>query len=95
MQGIGFTDEVTQAELNSVTMAITMRLGDTPTPVVSFHRPVIRPEAICLPAQPTEPLATVRTQIRSAIADTLGPGRVPEQRRGDTCSPGNACGGKA
>lgn len=80
MQGIGFTDEVTHAELDSVIMAITMRLAGTPIPVVSFHRPVTRPEAIYLPAQPTKPLATVRAKIRSAIADTLGPGRVPEQR---------------
>jgi hypothetical protein len=80
MQGVGFTDEVPDAELDSVAAAITMRLARTPAPVVSFHKPVIRPEAIYLPAQPAEPLATVRTQIRSAIADALSPGRVPEQR---------------
>lgn len=79
-QGIGYTDEITESEIDDIATVIRVRLNQLPTPVVSFQRPVVRQEAIYLPAEPPEPLAAVRTQIRAAIAEALGAERLPEQR---------------
>jgi hypothetical protein len=46
MQGIGFTDDISTADLDMVTERIRERLGEVSPPTVMFHRPTIRKEAM-------------------------------------------------
>src|SRR5262249_6709010 len=78
LQGIGFVDEISTVELGQVADAIQRRLKDVPVPAVVFHRPVVRPEAIYLPAEPATPIRAVRSAVRSSIAEILGEGRLQE-----------------
>ncbi|MFI7213148.1 2'-5' RNA ligase family protein [Micromonospora maritima] len=85
MQGIGFIDEIDSARVSELKRAIRQRLARARTPVVTFRRPVVRPEAVYLPASPTEPVAEVRSAVRAVIADVLGPDNVelaPEHAQG-------------
>ena len=79
MQRVGFLDEVSPAELNSVAEQIADRLRDAPAPVVTFHEPTVREEAVFLRALPAEPVDTLRLAVHQAIAAVLGP-RVPPPR---------------
>jgi hypothetical protein len=81
MQGIGFVDKISAATLMSIETNIRRRLIDVERPVVTFHRPVVRPEAVYLPASPTEQIAEVRAAVWRAASDVLGKdqeGLVPE-----------------
>jgi hypothetical protein len=51
MQGIGFTDEVSDRKINAITARITERFAKLPRPLVTFARPAIRTEAIYLPGR--------------------------------------------
>ncbi|OHX07391.1 hypothetical protein BFV98_17380 [Micromonospora sp. WMMB235] len=85
MQGIGFLDELDGRQVAEMERAIRSKLTRTPAPVVMFHRPVVRPEAVYLPASPPEPVAAVRDAVRAVIADVLGPDHVelaPEHAQG-------------
>lgn len=85
MQGIGFLDDLSDDRVAELDRAIRQKLAQTPTPVVTFHRPVVRPEAIYLPALPSEPVAAVRNAVRAVIGDVLGPDSVelaPEHVQG-------------
>ena len=73
MQGIGFVDELNDDAVTVLAATIRQRLAEVPPPVVTFHRPVIRPEAVYLPAEPAAPVAAVRTAVRTAINAVLGP----------------------
>nr|WP_030504513.1 2'-5' RNA ligase family protein [Micromonospora purpureochromogenes] len=76
MQGIGFLDELSGDQAVKLEKAIRKRLAKLPTPVVRFHRPVVRPEAVYLPAWPPEPIGAVRDAVRVAIGDVLGQDHV-------------------
>ena len=85
MQGIGFVDELGGDQVSELELAIRQRLARVRTPVVTFRRPVVRPEAVFLPASPPEPVAEVRDAVRAVIADVLGPDNVelaPEHAQG-------------
>jgi 2'-5' RNA ligase len=77
-QGVGFVDEVTEAQWSRLRDELWHRLAAVAPPVVTFHRPVVRGEAIYLPATPVEGLIGVRAVIREAIAQVLRPRRLPE-----------------
>ncbi|MEW2473136.1 2'-5' RNA ligase family protein [Micromonospora gifhornensis] len=72
MQGVGFLDVLSEDQVADLEHAIRQRLARVPTPIVTFHRPVVRREAVYLPATPSEPIASVRNQVRAAIAEVLG-----------------------
>ncbi|PWR12482.1 hypothetical protein DKT69_23875 [Micromonospora sicca] len=72
MQGIGFLDDLGKDQVAELERGIRKKLAQTPTPTVTFHRPVVRPEAIYLPAFPPEPIAEVRNAVRAVIGDVLG-----------------------
>jgi 2'-5' RNA ligase len=74
MQGIGFVDEVDADRIARLATVATENLATVCPPVVTFHRPVIRPEAVYLPAQPADDIRAVRTAVRDAIATVLGDG---------------------
>ena len=78
MQGIGFTDEISTADLGAVTRRLRERLGSMEAPVVTFHRPTIHPEAVLLKAKPSEPLYQLRLAMYEAIASALGPDKFSE-----------------
>jgi hypothetical protein len=82
MQGIGFTDEVTDADRNAIIDATCRRLATIPAPRLTFHHATIRPEAIALYPHPPEPVHTIRAGIRQAIVDVWGTNRIPETATG-------------
>lgn len=82
MQGLGHTSDITTEQLETLIEAAQKRLAAIQPAAVQFHRPVIRPEAIVLPALPPTEADRVRTALRAAIADTLGPDAVPERPDG-------------
>lgn len=77
MQRVGFVDEVGPAELNAVADQLTARLRDVPVPVVTFHEPTVRQEAVFLKALPAEPIYALRLAVYQAIEAALGPGVHP------------------
>ncbi|MEV0807338.1 2'-5' RNA ligase family protein [Micromonospora sp. NPDC050200] len=81
MQGIGFVDEVTDVELSELRDLVQRRLGALTPPTVTFHRPVVRPEAVYLPADPSEPIRSLRDVVRHAVAEVLGDDRVEQPAR--------------
>ncbi len=72
MQGIGFTDEITEADAGQITAAARRRLHAIAAPRVTFHRALLRPEAVVLPATPATAVAQIRNAIRDAITDVTG-----------------------
>jgi 2'-5' RNA ligase len=78
MQGIGFVDEVSEADRDAIIEAARRRLATIPALALSFHHATIRPEAIALYPHPAEPVHTIRTAIRHAIADIWGTNHIPE-----------------
>jgi 2'-5' RNA ligase len=79
-QGIGFIDEISDEELNRLVGAIRGELSRLDAPQVTFHRPEIRLEAVCLRALPPEPLHTVRDAIRAGLQGTFGADGLLELR---------------
>jgi 2'-5' RNA ligase len=77
MQRIGFVDEVSPAELKGVAERIADRLRDVSAPVVTFHEPTVREEAVFLKALPAEPVYELRLAVYQAIAAVLGPRALP------------------
>ncbi|HEY9410362.1 MAG TPA: 2'-5' RNA ligase family protein [Jiangellaceae bacterium] len=82
MQGIGFTDEVSRADIGAITAAAQRRLSQLEPFTVTIGPAFIDPEALSMPVRPVEPLARLRAEIRAAIADVWGADAVPEQADG-------------
>lgn len=78
MQGVGFIDEIPDDQIRAIADAATQRLAELPPVELTFHRPVIRPEALALAPAPMEPLVTIRATIQDAIAAVWGDDKVPE-----------------
>ena len=80
MQGIGFTDEISTADLAAVTAGLAEQLRAVEPPVATFHRLTIRPEAVLLKAEPPESLYRLRLVMYDAVASVLGPAKFSEPR---------------
>jgi 2'-5' RNA ligase len=80
MQGIGFTDEISTADLAAVTGRLGERLRIMKAPVATFERPTIHPEAVVLEADPPEPLYQLRLAMYETIASVLGHDKFSEPR---------------
>jgi 2'-5' RNA ligase len=78
MQGIGFTDEVSEADIALATERVGERLRSLEPPTVTFDQPTIHPEAIYLKAHPKEPVYQLRRAVYSAIRSALGADRFSE-----------------
>jgi 2'-5' RNA ligase len=78
MQGIGFTDEISNSEINEITERISDNLARLTQPIVTFARPVVRPEAILIPATPVDALDDVRRHTHEAIREVIGAERAPD-----------------
>jgi 2'-5' RNA ligase len=82
MQPIGFTDEVGQSDINTIVAAARDRCAELDPFPVTLGPIWVDPEALALPARPTEPLIRLRATVRQAIADVRGSDRVPEPADG-------------
>lgn len=72
MQGIGFVDQVDEEQLADLTATIQRNIRAVQLPVVTFHLPVVRPEAVYLPAEPPGPICALRSAVHAAIVEVLG-----------------------
>jgi hypothetical protein len=77
-QGVGFTDEVPDADLEAVIDAARERLAVGRRVTVSLGPAVVDPEVIRLEVQPADALTPVRRAIRDAIATARGPEHLTE-----------------
>lgn len=77
-QSVGFTDEVTDADLTAITAAARKRLAALSPVQVTIGAPEVAIEGIASPAGPDAVLTPARDAVRAAIADVWGPDRVPE-----------------
>ncbi|MDQ1678911.1 MAG: hypothetical protein QOC93_4055 [Actinomycetota bacterium] len=78
MQGIGFADEVADADLRAITESAGTRLTTVEPVTVQLGPAVVGDEAVALPAEPHNAVRAIRTAIRAAIADVWGLDQVPE-----------------
>lgn len=78
MQGIGFADEVSDADLSAIIAAAKARLAAVSPINVTIGPPVIAGEGVTCWATPPRALDPVRAAVRAGIADVWGPGGVPE-----------------
>jgi 2'-5' RNA ligase len=84
MQGIGFTDEVSESEISRITAGISGRLASITPPAVTFRRPTVQSDAIYMPAAPADALDEVRGNTHEAIKEVLGPERSPDMNLAQT-----------
>ena len=82
MQGIGFADEVTRADVDAIVATARRRCADLAPPRITLGPAYVDPEALSLPVTPIEPLAAIRRAVREAIGDVWGADRVPEPAEG-------------
>ncbi|WP_229326477.1 2'-5' RNA ligase family protein [Streptomyces sp. UNOC14_S4] len=80
MQGLGFVDEVAEKDVRAIVEAVSARLRAVSAFELTLDRPEITPEAIRWEAYPARPPATVRREIREAIAEVWG--TAPEAAEG-------------
>jgi 2'-5' RNA ligase len=78
MQGIGFTDEVTDTTATRIAEEARAILADVPAFEVEFGEVIVADEAIVMPATPAAPVRDLRTATRQAIGRILGDDQVPE-----------------
>jgi hypothetical protein len=78
MQGIGFTDQISEREIEAVTTALRDHFCTVTPPVVTFHRPAVWSDAITLPAEPASALRELRQGAYEVIQAVLGQDRMHE-----------------
>ncbi|MEE1820829.1 2'-5' RNA ligase family protein [Streptomyces sp. BE20] len=69
MQGLGFTDEVSETDARAIADAAIRRLAKLPAFDLVLGPAITTPEALLLTARPAEPVHAVRLALRSAITD--------------------------
>jgi 2'-5' RNA ligase len=78
MQGVGFTDEVTDQDLGAIIEAAGVRLAAVEPVTVQLGPAIVADEAVALPAQPDAAVRAIRAAIRAGIAEVWGEDSVPE-----------------
>lgn len=78
VQGLGFVDEISAETVKSIRTAVDLRLEVLGPIEVTFHKPVVRPEAIALAPSPLQPFLDVKDAIQKGIADVLRRDEVHE-----------------
>jgi 2'-5' RNA ligase len=81
VQGVGMVADVPTAQRDAIVAAVRTELAALRPPVVTFHEPVVRPEAIALPPAPVEQVQQLRAAIRTGMAAVRGDA-VPESPSG-------------
>ncbi|MEV8630769.1 2'-5' RNA ligase family protein [Streptosporangium sp. NPDC051023] len=77
-QGIGFADEVSEADLAVISPAVAMQIADLSPIEVRLGPLVVDAEGVHLPARPDAALTEARAAIRRGIGQVWGADRVPE-----------------
>lgn len=77
-QGVGFTDEVTDADIEAITQAAQAQLKDLPPLDVMIGPARVASEGVAFGAAPHAGLTEIRQRLRQAIATVWSPGHVPE-----------------
>lgn len=77
VQEVGFTDEVPQEKIDPLVEAARKHLAGFSPLSLAFHRAVVLPESLSLPAEPQTSLLDLRAGLRAATADALGEEQVP------------------
>jgi len=78
MQGVGFTDEVPDADLAAIVAAARRHLAGTEPSQVRIGPAHVASEGILLDVAPAEGLTQVRDGLRAAIAETWSAAAVPD-----------------
>jgi 2'-5' RNA ligase len=78
MQGIGFTDEVSEREIADIADSARKRLSNQRPVSLTVGPATVDPEAIMFEVTPTDALSPARSAIRAAISDVRGAAEVPE-----------------
>jgi 2'-5' RNA ligase len=81
MQGIAFTDEVSQDDVSKIIEAARKRLATQQPVSLTIGPALIDPEAILLRVPSPDALSLVRASVRAAIADVQGATGAPEAER--------------
>ena len=76
-QGVGFSDEVSTADLAAITTAARCRLAAVPPAAVTICPARVLDEGVVCDAHPAAALTPVRDAVRAAITDVWGTARVP------------------
>lgn len=71
MQGIGFTDEISDRAISHILQGLREKLRKAGPPIATFQWPTIRAEAVYLLAQPPQPLQELRLAAYEAIASAF------------------------
>jgi 2'-5' RNA ligase len=77
-QGVGFTDEVPDTDIEAIIDAARKRLAAVPRVTVNMGPAIVDPEVVRLEVQPADALTPVRRALRDAIATARGPEHVAE-----------------
>jgi hypothetical protein len=76
--GVGFVDEVDQADAGRIADAARRRLAGLAAITVRIGPAVVDSEVVRLQVTPAEPVIALRRELRAAIADVWGADRTPE-----------------
>jgi hypothetical protein len=72
IQGVGWSDELTDADRNAIIHLATERLHGVDELAIQLGSPLVKGEALVLAATPTEGLHELRRRLRTAISTALG-----------------------
>jgi len=99
MQGIGFTDEVPEADITLIAEGARKRLAAVPAPATTIGPARIAGEGVAFEVGPQDGLTAVRDALREVIAEVRTPHAVPDPDDGtahvsvayaNTTGPGDA-----
>lgn len=79
MQGVGHVEDTPETTVADIVAVVREKFAIQPPIEVTFHRPVIRAEAIVLPPAPLDGLHLLRQVVRDGMGQVVGPGNAPEQ----------------
>lgn len=82
MQGVGFVDEVDQADVDQLVQVAQAKLAIIEPFTVSLGSAVVDDEVVRLEVVPAEPVQQLRLRLRDAIAEVRSPDGVPEEAEG-------------
>lgn len=71
LQEVGFTDDVPQERVDALLDSVRKRLAHAQPVTLAFHRAVVLPESLVLPAEPYSSLLDLRNMIREASAEAM------------------------
>jgi 2'-5' RNA ligase len=82
MQGIGMVEDVPDETRDRIVAAVRQRLAELSPVHVTFHRPVVRAEAIAMPPNPSSAVDAIRRAVRAGMAEIIGTNALPERADG-------------